>query len=155
MKLEKMENFEKWLRSRGCEILPLTNEFEVLRFRSRKGTGVIYSGKRGVSGNGPLAIEAYECFITGSKWRNEGRPTKRYNGSKRKRELLDRDGDECFFCGFPLGSDITNEHLVSIIHKGPDRLENMVLSHKLCNELAGNMALVDKIKLRDSMRGDV
>ena len=40
-----IEKFSKWLTDRGAEILPLTNEYELLRFKGRE-VGVLYkSGK--------------------------------------------------------------------------------------------------------------
>lgn len=149
---KEIPKFKSWLVSQGAEILPQTNEFEVIRFRCRIGTGVVYRNSKGKhSVSGPLVSDAYDAYKSCSKWVGKGKPTKRLQGSKKKRELLDRDGDQCFYCGFPLGSDITLEHLVAVNQGGPDRIENMVLAHERCNQEAGNLSVMDKVRLRERM----
>ena len=54
-----------------------------------------------------------------------------------------------------IDSDISIEHLVNIAHGGTNRLDNKVLAHVRCNFDAGCLSLVDKIHLRDRMRGVV
>jgi len=152
MKKNEMEKFKGWLIAQGAEMLQPTNEYEVLRFRCRKGTGVIYESKRGLSVSGPLVMDAYACMKEARAWEGKGKPTKRVQGSFRKRQLLDRDGDNCFYCGKELGDDMTVEHLVAVNQGGPDRLENLVLAHQRCNQEAGSMAVIEKINLRDRMR---
>ena len=147
-----IKTFKDWLSRKGCEILPLTSEFEVIRFRSKQGTGVVYTGRKGHTVNSPFVTEAYNCFVKGEKWVG-GKPTKRINGSKLKRSLVDRDGRDCFFCGMPMENYITLEHLLSIIHSGPNRIENCVLAHSECNEEAENMSTFDKVKLRERKLG--
>ena len=151
MNAKEIDKFRGWLVAQGAEILQPTNEFEVLRFRARKGTGVIYTSKRGYSVSGPLVTDAYTCMKEAKPWDGKGRPTKRAQGSFRKRQLLDRDGDCCFYCGRELGDDMTVEHLVAVNQGGPDRLENLVLAHQQCNQEAGSMAVIEKIKLRERM----
>lgn len=151
----RVQNFSKWLSHEGAEILPLTNEYEVLRFRCRLGTGVIYQNSRGShSVSGPLVNDALEAFSAGRKWAGKAKPKKRFGGSKRKRQLLDRDGDECFYCGGSLESDVTEEHLVAVNQGGPDRLENLVLAHFECNQEAGNLPVIEKVRLRERMRAE-
>lgn len=147
----EIEKFKSWLISQGAEILQPTNEFEILRFRSRKGTGVVYISKRGFSVSGQLVTDAYACMKEAKPWDGKGKPTKRTQGSFRRRQLLDRDGDNCFYCGRELGADMTVEHLVSVNQGGPDRLENLVPAHQRCNQEAGNMAVMEKIKLRERL----
>lgn len=148
-----LSRFENYLREHGCEILPASNEYEVLRFRSALGVGVIYTGKKGLSCNVPSVADAVQRFLAGQQWQagkvkaaaNAGTP-------KRKARLLARDGDRCWFCGLPLEDDITEEHLVARAQRGHNSLDNIVLTHFKCNERLGHLALVDKIKLRDQMR---
>ncbi|MFD1216381.1 HNH endonuclease [Microbulbifer celer] len=146
--------FMKWLSAQGAEMLPTTNEYEVLRFKCQLGTGVIYKNSRGKhSVSGPLVTEALTAYFAGESWRGKAQPTKRGKIGRRKERLLKRDGDECFFCGEKLGEDMTVEHLMPVNQKGPDRIENMVLAHQKCNSLAGSMPLIEKVKLREKMRG--
>ncbi len=152
---KKIPNFTNWLQAGGAEILPNTNPYELLRFRCKNGTGVIYANSAGkTSASSTLVTEAIDCFRTQKSWKGKGKPTKRTKGSKSKRQLLDRDGDDCWYCGKPLQEKPYNtEHLINITCGGSDRLENKVLTHVECNEKAGHKPLHEKILLRDRMRG--
>lgn len=146
---QKLEPFREWLVSRGAELLPTTNEWEVLRFRCLHGTGVIYQNSRGhYKFSGPVAIDAYRAFATGKPWDGHGKKSRLSKGARRrKQQLLIRDGDECFYCGQPMGTDITEEHLLSHNQGGSYRLENLALAHGRCNQQAGNLPIVEKVKL--------
>lgn len=150
---ESTSLFKDYLRRHGCEIQEPSNEFELVRFRSPLGVGVLYVGKKGVSCNVPFVADALTLFFNKSPWEaGKAQPTKRSTSPKRKQALLARDGDTCFFCSLPLGSDITEEHLVSVAQRGRNHLDNCVLAHYSCNKKAAAMSLIDKIKLRDQMR---
>ena len=150
IKANKLANFKTWLSSQGAEIMQPTNQYEVLRYRCKIGTGIIYSGKKGLSVNNNDVYEAWDCFInTKKKWVAKGKPGKRSGGSLKKRQLIDRDGRECFYCGDEFQqNELTLEHLVPIVCEGPDRLENLVLACKPCNGLAGRLPVIEKILLR-------
>lgn len=144
MKTEKLKN---WLRNNGAEILPVTNDYELLRFKGSE-VGIIY--KSGKHGN-KYTTNAVNCFKSGRKW--NGRPLNvgRKNSYKaQKKRLLIRDGNDCFFCCKPLGDDVTVEHLVSLVQGGKNTLGNMVLSHEECNNQAGNATVKQKIDIRIS-----
>lgn len=144
--------FKDWLREHGCEIQEPSNEYELIRFNSAIGVGVIYTGQKGLSCNVPFAVDALSLFLTTSQWEaGKIKPKKRCPSPKRKKELLLRDGDRCFYCGRLLNADITEEHLVSVSQGGYNRLDNIVLAHFKCNSLAGHMSLVQKILFRDKM----
>lgn len=67
--------------------------------------------------------------------------------------LLQKYGDTCFYCGQPLGDDITIEHLLSksrVGQRSADHIDNLALAHQRCNSSAANMSLYDKIKMRES-----
>lgn len=142
--IQKIESLKKWLQDRGCEILPNTNEFEVLRFKGKE-TGVYYSS--GKTSN-KYAEHAYICFLTNKKWNggpvNVGRNP---NYKKEKISLLERDGTCCFLCNKELGEDITIEHLIPLSSGGKNHLSNMVLMHEKCNKQVGNLPIVEKVKL--------
>ena len=36
------EKFKKWLSDRGAEVLGATNQYEVVRFKTGKGVGILY-----------------------------------------------------------------------------------------------------------------
>lgn len=135
--------FEKWLVSRGCEILPATNPYEVLRFKGKE-VGVLYStGKT----SGKYANDAYVAFKLKRKWKGAPDNTVRKGiYYKEKIALIERDGRNCFYCGMPLCEDITVEHLMSLNSGGSNTLGNMVLAHLKCNHEAGVMTISEKVK---------
>lgn len=145
-RLMPLAAFRKRLEEAGAEILAPTNPYEVLRFRSSKGVGVVYKGKRGETWNAEaLAARDHLDARAGSlapvavKGRRRDKATV---GS-----LLVRDGDACLFCGKPLDGDITVEHLVAIAHGGPNHVSNLFLAHAACNQAAGHMSAPEKVAL--------
>lgn len=69
--------------------------------------------------------------------------------------LLRRDGPNCFYCGLPLGSSPTLEHLLPRAAGGNDHPSNMCLAHEKCNQVADDRPILDKVILRDLMRKQV
>ena len=56
------------------------------------------------------------------------------NRRKAIRLIKARDGGEfCHWCGFPLGNDITIEHLTPLSQGGTNELANLALVHRRCN----------------------
>lgn len=147
MKRDKTTNqFKKELLSLGAEILGETNPYEVLRFKTKYGVGVVYKGKRGETWN-PEAIKAREHVEA-----QRGSLAHVQVAGKRKDKstvgaLLTRDGDICFFCGSCLDGDVTVEHLVPRSHGGPNHISNYFLSHAACNAEAGHLSAPEKVKL--------
>lgn len=145
----KPDKFKNWLMNAGCEILPSTNEYERIRWKGES-TGVIYT-----SGNtsGKYAKQAINEFNMGKAYTGGPISTgRKKNYVRQKRSLIKRDGSDCFFCGKPLGEDITVEHLIPLTSGGANRLSNLVLAHDACNTLAGTMSIVDKVKLAIELR---
>ena len=138
-----LEKYKAWLQQNGAEILPTTNEWELVRFKGKE-VGVIYkSGKTSNSYSNQSVI----CFLKGTKWDGFPLSTSRmasYN--KFKISLLKRDGNTCFYCGKELKEDISLEHLIPLSAGGKNILGNMVLAHKQCNHEQGSKTLVEKIK---------
>ncbi|MDP5211188.1 HNH endonuclease [Microbulbifer sp. 2205BS26-8] len=153
---KRIIKFIKWLTSQGAEMLPTSDKREAVRFRCSQGIGVIHRNSKGLySVSGPVATEAVIAYFSGEKWARKAKPTVRSYVNKRKKELLKRDGNECFYCGRSLGEDVTEEHLVALNQGGPDRLENLVLAHRACNNDAGNLPVIEKVRLREKMRAEV
>ncbi len=149
-----LSTFRKRLEQAGAEILAPTNPYEVLRFRSSKGVGVIYKGKRGETWNAEalaardhLAAKAGSLAPVAVKGRRRDKAT--------VDALLVRDGDGCLFCGKPLDGDITVEHLVAISHGGPNHISNLFLAHAACNQAAGHMSAPEKVALAIRNRAHV
>jgi hypothetical protein len=73
--------------------------------------------------------------------------------ASRVRTLRSRDGSECFYCGVEMESeDITLEHLLSVKDGGTSNLANLVLTHRRCNEMAADLPVIAKVKLREDLR---
>lgn len=145
---EQKKRFKSWLIQQGGEVLPITNEYESIRFKGRQ-SGVLYnSGK--VSNE--YAREAISSFLRGKKWKGAPIKMKRKSYRRQKGFLIDRDGDKCFFCGKLLSDDITVEHLISLSSGGKNELSNMVLAHEACNQKAGNKPIFEKVKIAIKLR---
>lgn len=141
---KKLEKFRKWLQTNGAELLPPTNTYEAIRFKAKE-TGILYTSG---NTNSPYTYKAIKCYKSALSW--DGRPDRAIRdystiGRKRKQQLLDRDGDMCFYCDEALGEDITIEHLLSITRGGPNYLSNMVLAHEACNKEVDNMTVSEKV----------
>jgi hypothetical protein len=148
----RQEMFEKWLVERGAELLTPTNEWELLRFRTEKGTGIIYTNKHGhLTWMGP-ATEAYLAHVSNrSSWRAVPREERKYKSSPTCQALRRRDGDACFYCHLPVAvEDESVEHLVNLTHQGPDHIANMALAHRDCNREAGHLSVMEKIRFRET-----
>lgn len=160
---KKHDAFTAWLRSHGSEIRAPSNGYEIARFTTPEGVGVIYRNGRGRLSYVNGADKAFAAFQSGdNKWRVA---EKRIRGKTRHRmdALIERDGGRCWFCDglFPPegephepGLKLTMEHLVPVIHGGPDHLSNLVLAHEKCNGEAGNLSVAEKVRLRERLNPD-
>ena len=145
--LRNPQPFIKWLQQHGCEILPPTNEYELVRWDGKQ-VGILYTtGKV----NSPYASKALDCFHargTGKKWHGGPISTgRKSNYKKEKAKILERDGKRCFYCGKKLREDITLEHLIPLSAGGKNALSNMVLAHEECNIRAGVLPLNLKVEI--------
>lgn len=142
---KQLAKFERYLKDVcGCEILPATNQFELLRFRGSD-VGVVYStGKF----SGPYVASAIKAYRSGVKW--SGGPVnvgRKNNYKSKKKQILKRDGTKCFFCNEEMEDDVTLEHLTSLVSGGKNTLGNMVLAHEKCNNDAKNKTVVEKVNI--------
>jgi len=130
-----------WLQKYGAEILPTTNDYELLRYKGKK-VGVIYS-----SGNtsAPHVRDMLKAFHNNLKWKDAPVSTGRKTYVKQKISILDRDGSCCFYCGKEMENDITLEHLIPLTAGGTNLLSNMVLAHEKCNSAQGFKPLNEKV----------
>jgi hypothetical protein len=67
-------------------------------------------------------------------------------------QLLQRDGDTCFYCHKPLGMNITVEHLITEDEGGRLNLENTRLTHRGCNLGVRNMTYDEKMEVHRGER---
>lgn len=139
-----IDAFKRKLVEAGAELLGPTNPYEALRFRTKHGVGVIYSGKRGETWT-PEAIAARDHIDAGKGSLAPVKVRGRRRDSATVRRLIERDGEACFFCGLPMDGDVTVEHLVAIAHGGPNHISNLFLAHAECNRLAGHLSAPEKV----------
>ncbi len=149
--IKEQPAFEAWLTERGSEILAPSNTYEVARFRTDSGVGVIYknsSGRLTSFVNG--ADKAYRAFKFNETWRAMPKP-KRKMGTRIRHltaTLIERDGLPCFYCGQDTSDENRSiEHLLSVTHGGPDHLANLALSHVECNRAVGHLSVKEKLEL--------
>jgi hypothetical protein len=167
-------DFAAWLSMNGAEVAAPTNPYEVVRYRAfwcgskRAVTHVVYTKDSGLLTFTSGSQEHYRAFLDGQPLEGQApramapvnpRPDKdpdaESKGDKVRRRLLARDGDECWFCGLAMGSDVTVEHLVPKSKGGSNRLDNYALAHRACNHLAADKPLVAKIELRAQLRKEI
>jgi hypothetical protein len=150
------ERFVAWLSNHGAEVRKPTNEYEVIRFTTPQGIGIVYRNRsHKISGWSYEADSAWIAFKTGDDSWRVGRKQKRVKLTQHQATIIERDGDECWYCGKPFGEgemQITTEHMVSLIHKGPNHLSNLVVAHQSCNLAAGNLSVAEKVRLREQLR---
>lgn len=174
----QLADFAAWLARSGAEVGVPTNPYEVIRYRAFHGDGnraqthIVYAKENGLLTYVGASRLHYTQFATGAAmypeqipgnppggWqRPDGSPMRKDKepalaaSEKRRQKLRDRDGDECWFCGLPLGADATIEHLVPKSNGGRNALANYALAHSRCNQKAANLPLVKKIEMRAALR---
>jgi hypothetical protein len=174
-----VSGFVAYLAANGCEVGTPTNPYEVVRYRAywqgskAPVTHIVYAKETGLLTWMGGSQGHYRSFLDGaalvgiappfvSKFEGpqaapaEQRLSKGKHGktAASRAALLARDGDDCWFCGEPLGDDCTIEHLVPKSRGGANALANYALAHKQCNAAAANKPLVEKIAMRARLRGE-
>lgn len=151
---KRWPQFEKWLLERGSAILAPTNPYEIARFITNVGTGVVYvNGKDNITSWVNGAAEAYQAFLSNQPWR----AVDRINRSKKTRRdyeaLVARDGCGCMYCDVPLSLDeATIEHVVPITSGGTNHLANKALACDPHNKAAGHMSAREKLEFAIRIR---
>lgn len=155
--MKERENFQRWATANGAEV-HTPHEWEVMRIVTASGTHVLYYNRNGrLTWTGDLE-QLYVCYKTGND--AELFPTGRRvkSGGLRKRKLkmlIERDGNECFFCGkeFTEENPPSLEELFPRTCGGSTHIANQALACPECNQEAGNLSVVEKVKIRDQKRG--
>lgn len=153
---KRLTEFTEFLVRHGAEVVP-PHQWEILRFQSAVGIGIVYFNARGGTKLTEACADAWACFTASEPWRGQRRM--RHSQSKTVYALLiERDGDGCFLCGKPLGDDMTREHLLAVVDGGTNHLNNLVLAHAVCNHQMGALSIMAKIRMREARlaieRGD-
>ena len=146
---KKVPEFQDWLVYCGAKILEPTNPWEVVRFRALGKVQIIYKNAKNEWNFTACDMEPVNAFLAGRSWSAVKISPRKQRKPQEVLILLKRDGDNCFLCGFPMGDDVTVEHLLPISIGGPNHMGNYALTHSRCNELLGNKSLMEKIKLRE------
>lgn len=72
-------------------------------------------------------------------------------------QIIEAYGSDCFFCGEPTGEAATVEHLAARgTHGGEraskrNRLSNLRMAHKVCNNAAANLPRSTKFRVRQHL----
>lgn len=170
----ELARFAAWLATQGAEIGIPTNPYELIRYKAyvdggRKAvTHIVYTKDNGLLTFMGSSKRHYQAMLGLVVDEPPAPPPKapqkdairsdislaclREIQNSTHRSLLVRDGDECWYCGNPLGRDITIEHLIPKAHGGPNRMSNYALAHSKCNGTAADKSLVDKMALRTRLR---
>lgn len=145
--------FEAWLIKNGSAVLAPTNEYEVARFTTPEGVGIVYRNRSGglTSWQGGAA-EAWLSWRSARSWRVGPRETRKATTRSQRRGLIrsiaHRDGWDCAFCGDELTTaTATIEHWVPITAGGPDHLANKMLAREACNRAAGHLDVRAKLEM--------
>jgi 5-methylcytosine-specific restriction endonuclease McrA len=148
--------FLKKLADAGGEVLATTaNIYEVMRFRTNLGTGVVYvnaQGQRTWNREAQAARDALMSPTPPNLCPERVRKHKAKAGEIPR--ILERDGAECFYCLQPFESGnparaMAREHLIGRSYGGPNHVGNKVLAHQNCNNAVGALSLPEKLKVRE------
>ncbi|MCA0214772.1 MAG: HNH endonuclease [Proteobacteria bacterium] len=146
---KKMPAIKLFLAARGAEVLATTNPYELIRFRSKHGVSVLYKTDKGQLTHTGQSFDALSAYFNQGSWSSGNAAKRRRAWGPDVRVILERDGEDCFLCLRPLGNDITREHLVALVHGGPDHIANKVLTHAACNLALHHLSLMEKIRMRE------
>ena len=143
--------FRAWLQQHGCQILEPTNPYEVARFSTPDGVGIVYRKEGGRISKMIGGSEAlYWAWKEGKEFKFASRtPRQRRNDKKRNQlvvKISNRDGWDCVYCGATLNKETaTIEHVVALATKGAEHIANMALACEPCNKEVGHMSVREKI----------
>jgi hypothetical protein len=154
---KKRGGFNAWLLSNGSAIYEPTNPYEVARFQTMQGIGIVYAdGADMITSWMNGAAEAMLAFLNGKPWRGT-KATKRKGKSVIDYHALSkRDGTGCMYCAKELDIDtFTIEHVVPITAQGPNHLSNKALACFQCNHEAGHLSAREKLEMAIRKRATV
>lgn len=148
------DKFITFLIESGAEILGTTNPYEVIRFKTLNGVSVVYTGKKGIKFTGESS-EAYQQFKKHDIWQIKRRDKKAKEAIVNL--ITDRDGMDCFYCGEETikGKTSSIEHILSISHGGNNNPANLTVACRECNQVVGNMTVLEKVLYRDDINKNI
>ena len=158
--------FLAFVGDQGGEIGQPTNPYEVVRYRAYwRGTKtsavhVVYAKESGLLTWTGGSEGHYRAFLDGAPMDElpSAKPVNKpkvktvasvSKSTKVRRNLIERDGNGCWFCGEAMTPfDTTIEHLIPKSKGGTNALANYALAHRQCNADAADLPLVEKIAMR-------
>lgn len=143
------EKFSQWVINNGGQILAVTNPYELVRFRGRGQTHVVYKSKGlRIGFSSEDCAKAFKSFQRGGAMRLAERDPKYSKSATLVANLIERDGNTCVYCEAVFCDELppTLEHFVGRSHGGPDHMSNYALACEPCNKKVGNLPVVEKIK---------
>ena len=147
------EGFLAYIEAQGGDVLRPTNPWELARYTLNNMLHIVYTKVNHRLTWTGASRDHYAAFTKGQPLlaapKDKLRPKQR---ASRRRRLMERDGDVCWYCGRFLYDDVTIEHLIPQARGGSHAVENLVLAHERCNHDAGDLSLAEKIALRESTR---
>lgn len=149
--------FQAWLLERGSAIYAPTNEYELARFLTPEGIGIVYRNAGGnISAWQNGAHAAVRGFVEKSPWRAVKATKRRPGYDARTRDyeaLVQRDGAHCFYCQMPLLYEFaTIEHMIPVTAGGTNHLSNKTLACHQHNTEAGHLSVREKLEMAMRIR---
>lgn len=142
---------EEFIEHGGGEVVPQTNPWEVVRFKTVRGTHVVYKNAKGkYSYSDKHAEQAHKAFMGKKPWMAAEKVQRRG-----MRYLIisikKRDGEGCFYCPKPFTEDDrpTIEHLLALGCGGNNTIANLALAHESCNKEADCLSVAEKVRIRE------
>lgn len=150
---DKRKGFVTFLSQSGADVLTPTSQWELLRFSTARGVGIVYTNSKGRITLTGEAEEAFDAYRSQREWSaGHKTPRKGYRLNSVHRRLLERDGPACFLClKETTPDDRTIDHMIPLAHGGPNNIHNYALAHRKCNAEAGNKPLIEKIRAREAL----
>ena len=142
--------FITFLRAEGTPIPAKPNEHFRARWSGRMVTIVAAKG-----GGWRLSSAAFEAWVQFQAAQAASANSAKVGASRARhfKSIALRDGTACFYCGRALTPvAATIEHLVPRAHNGPGNMRNLALACEPCNKEARDLAVAEKVRLRDAKR---
>ncbi|MDL2315462.1 HNH endonuclease [Desulfovibrio sp. OttesenSCG-928-A18] len=150
--MQQWPAFRAWLQENGCQILEPTNPYEVVRFTTPDGIGIVYRKEGGrISKMTGCSQSLFWAWKEGRKFEFAMRTPREKRRDKKRDQLIQkiakRDGWSCMFCGNTLDRETaTIEHIVALASRGMEHIANMTLACEDCNKQVGHMSARQKFE---------
>lgn len=158
--MQQWPAFRTWLHKNHCQTFEPTNPYEVARFATPDGIGIVYRKEGGyISKMTGGAEKLYWAWKDGKEFEFALRTPRQRRRDKKRDELIHiiarRDGWKCMYCGVSLvAGTATIEHIVALATRGMEHIANMTLACEACNKAVGHMSARQKFEYALKNRAD-